>query len=142
MRFGGRCSRFSWKALLRTARLCIRPRLPVDWTLTTAKAPKPRASARGLTASEHGHHIHPQFENGNVVEIGPIKALDGGRRSRWNWLTSSLEAVVILWTRWRREREIRRAVAALAEFDDRTLRDMGISQRSHIDQAVRYCRDC
>jgi uncharacterized protein YjiS (DUF1127 family) len=46
------------------------------------------------------------------------------------------------WADWRREREIKKAVEALAQFDDRTLRDMGISSRSEIEQAVRYCHDC
>ena len=40
------------------------------------------------------------------------------------------------------EREIKKAVTALGEFDDRTLRDMGIPHRSQIEQVVRYCRDC
>jgi uncharacterized protein YjiS (DUF1127 family) len=44
--------------------------------------------------------------------------------------------------RWRREREIRRAVDALAKLDDGTLRDIGIADRSQIDPVVRYCRDC
>ena len=42
----------------------------------------------------------------------------------------------------RREREIKKAVAALTKLDDRTLRDIGIPQRSQIEQVVRYCRDC
>jgi hypothetical protein len=41
-----------------------------------------------------------------------------------------------------REQEIKKAVAALAKLDDRTLRDLGIPQRSLIEQVVRYCRDC
>jgi hypothetical protein len=41
-----------------------------------------------------------------------------------------------------RERKIKKAVAALAELDDRTLRDLGIPHRSHIEQTVRYCHDC
>jgi uncharacterized protein YjiS (DUF1127 family) len=47
-----------------------------------------------------------------------------------------------IWARWRREREIRRAVDALAKLDDRTLRDIGITDRSQIDRVVRFCRDC
>jgi len=43
--------------------------------------------------------------------------------------------------KWRREREIKKAVTALAEFDDRTLRDTGIPHRSQIEQIVRYGRD-
>jgi hypothetical protein len=40
------------------------------------------------------------------------------------------------------EREIEKAVAALAKFDDRTLRDLGIPHRSQIERTVRYCHDC
>jgi uncharacterized protein YjiS (DUF1127 family) len=47
-----------------------------------------------------------------------------------------------VWAQWRREREIKRAISALKEFDDRTLRDMGIPGRSSIEHVVRYCRDC
>jgi len=42
---------------------------------------------------------------------------------------------------WRREREIKKAVAALLALDDRTLRDIGILHRSEIEQVVRYCFD-
>jgi len=41
-----------------------------------------------------------------------------------------------------REREIRKAVAALERLDDRTLLGLGIRHRSHIEQTVRYCHDC
>jgi uncharacterized protein YjiS (DUF1127 family) len=47
-----------------------------------------------------------------------------------------------IWECWRREREIRRAIDGLAKLDDRTLRDIGIPDRSQIDPVVRYCRDC
>jgi uncharacterized protein YjiS (DUF1127 family) len=52
------------------------------------------------------------------------------------------KAAAASWAYWRREREIRKAVVALAQFDDRSLRDMGISSRSEIEQVVRYCHDC
>jgi hypothetical protein len=42
----------------------------------------------------------------------------------------------------KREREIRKAVAALERLDDGTLRGLGIRHRSHIEQTVRYCHDC
>jgi len=45
------------------------------------------------------------------------------------------------WAKWRREREIKKAVAALAEQDDRMLRDMGIPHRSRIERILRYGRD-
>jgi len=44
------------------------------------------------------------------------------------------------WTDWRHEREIKSAVHALAEFDDRTLRDMGIRDRAQIEHTVRHGR--
>jgi uncharacterized protein YjiS (DUF1127 family) len=50
-------------------------------------------------------------------------------------------AIASRWAKWRREREIKRAVTILAEFDDRTLRDMGIPHQSLIEQIVRYGRD-
>lgn len=71
-------------------------------------------------------------------EFDGAASLGGVRRSaRW-----SCNLITGLWTYWRREREIKRAVYALERFDDRTLRDMGIHHRSQIEQTVRYCRDC
>jgi hypothetical protein len=40
------------------------------------------------------------------------------------------------------EHDVEKAVAALAELDDRTLQDLGIPHRSHIERTVRYCHDC
>jgi uncharacterized protein YjiS (DUF1127 family) len=50
-------------------------------------------------------------------------------------------AVANRWARWRRERQVKRAVATLAEFDDRTLRDIGIPHRSQIEHAARCGRN-
>ena len=105
-------------------------------------AAEARSPAREPAPTRHGHHIDPRFANSNVVELGRIAALDAGERSRRNWLKSPLQAVATLGAHWRREREIRKAVMALGELDDRTLRDIGIHHRSQIDQVVRYCRDC
>jgi uncharacterized protein YjiS (DUF1127 family) len=82
------------------------------------------------------------FADNSLRELNDVKSPRIGRSNRWNWLTLPWEVVVTLWTHGRREREIRRAVAALAELDDRTLRDIGIPHRSHIEQVVRYCHDC
>jgi uncharacterized protein YjiS (DUF1127 family) len=57
-------------------------------------------------------------------------------------LTGSGSLLTLLAEHGRREREIKKAVAALAKLDDRTLRDIGIPHRSQIEQLVRYCRDC
>jgi uncharacterized protein YjiS (DUF1127 family) len=72
------------------------------------------------------------LESEGVTSVGVVR-----RSARWFWnLTAGI------WTNWRRERAIKRAVYALAEFDDRTLRDMGIPQRSQIERTVRHGRDC
>lgn len=67
-----------------------------------------------------------------------------GARPPWhrNLLASIHDTAAAFWAHWRREREIKRAVVALAQFDDRTLRDMGIASRSEIEHVVRYCHDC
>jgi len=50
-------------------------------------------------------------------------------------------AIAGRWAKRRREREIKEAVGALAAYDDRTLLDMGFSDRSQIEQIVREDRD-
>ena len=67
---------------------------------------------------------------------------DSHARRRWRWWAALVETATVLLTHWRREREITRAVAALSSYDDRTLRDLGISGRADIERVVRYCRDC
>jgi hypothetical protein len=54
----------------------------------------------------------------------------------------SSQGTAARWSHPRREREIKRAVDALAELDVRTLRAIGIADRSQIDWVVRYCHDC
>jgi uncharacterized protein YjiS (DUF1127 family) len=58
---------------------------------------------------------------------------------RPNWAIRVWRFVACRWTNWRREQRMRQAVATLAEFDDRSLRDVGIS-RSEIDYVVRHGR--
>jgi len=55
--------------------------------------------------------------------------------------TKHWSAVAGRWRHWRREREVKKAVATLVELDDRTLRDIGIPHRSKIEYAVRYGRN-
>jgi uncharacterized protein YjiS (DUF1127 family) len=98
-----------------------------------------------------------EFESGaDPIALGPgrssttvgaavrhgVAGLELGQSDRRHWLTSCAGAVVILWTHWRRERAIKKSVAALASLDDLTLYDMGIPHRSQIEQTVRYCHDC
>jgi uncharacterized protein YjiS (DUF1127 family) len=62
------------------------------------------------------------------------------RSNARNWLATSWSVIVNRWQHWRRERVIKKAVSALVELDDRTLRDIGIPDRSQIEQAARYGR--
>jgi uncharacterized protein YjiS (DUF1127 family) len=66
--------------------------------------------------------------------------IDGSNHE--HWLTEPWSEIASRRTHRHREREIEKAVAALAQLDDRTLRDIGIPHRSQIEQVVRYCRDC
>jgi uncharacterized protein YjiS (DUF1127 family) len=104
--------------------------------------PAPRPTVENAAAREV---IPPAMSTVTGTDRANLDGLTSphiAQRSRRNWLTSSWEVVAALWAHWRREREIRKTVSALAELDERTLRDIGIPHRSQIEQAVRYCRDC
>jgi uncharacterized protein YjiS (DUF1127 family) len=71
----------------------------------------------------------------------PARQVDRYRFIHPGWPAMIWRAIAGGWTRWRREREIKKAVAALAELDNRMLRDMGIPHSSQIERVVRYGRD-
>lgn len=80
--------------------------------------------------------------SGKLVKLDRVLPLQAQPERHWNWLRAAGEKVAALPAQLRREREIRRAVAALNELDDRSLRDLGICCRSEIEWTVRYCHDC
>jgi hypothetical protein len=57
------------------------------------------------------------------------------------WLAVIWRATANRWAIWRRDREIKVAVALLSEHDDRMLQDMGIPHRSQIEEIVRQGRN-
>jgi hypothetical protein len=71
----------------------------------------------------------------------PAREVDRYELDQPGWPAVIWRTVAGGWARWRREREIKKAVAALAEQDDRMLRDMGILHRSRIERILRYGRD-
>jgi uncharacterized protein YjiS (DUF1127 family) len=71
----------------------------------------------------------------------PARQVDRYRLVPPGWLAMIWRAIASRWAKWRREGEVKKAVAALAQYDDRTLRDMGIPHRSQIEQIVRDGRD-
>lgn len=94
----------------------------------------PRAASVGPPRSAGGQPQAHTFEQET--------ALPDLRQHHWSWWAALGETVAELLMHWRRERDIRGAVAALNKYDDRTLRDLGINGRADIERAVRYCRDC
>ena len=77
------------------------------------------------------------FAEDEQQEFDRFMSLYTGASKRKNWLTSLWNPVVILWTHWRHEREVKRAVAKLWELDDRILEDIGIDHRYQIEEVVR-----
>jgi uncharacterized protein YjiS (DUF1127 family) len=86
------------------------------------------------------------LERRKFISIVPPPASPGvtapEREISRNWLAKPWRTIASRRAHWRRQHEIKKAVAALTKFDDGTLRDIGIPHRSQIEQVVRYCRDC
>jgi uncharacterized protein YjiS (DUF1127 family) len=73
------------------------------------------------------------------VGSGATDVFYGDSQSR---LPSVKTLLAAPWDDWKNEREIQKATRALAEFNDHTLRDLGIADRSQIEFTVRFCREC
>lgn len=71
----------------------------------------------------------------------PSRDVDRYRFVHPGWLAVIWRTIASRWIKRRREREIKKAIAALAEYDDQRLQDMGIPDRSQIEQIVRNGRD-
>ncbi|MBR1159666.1 DUF1127 domain-containing protein [Bradyrhizobium elkanii] len=116
-----------------------------EFPITSAPAPAKAGEPRPVlvlqpAAAEHGN---PDRLENNVVTGLDCAVLANPRLQRhWSWLNSISGTVATIWRHWRRERDIQRMVSALAEYDDRTLRDLGICGRSDIERVVRHSRDC
>jgi hypothetical protein len=77
---------------------------------------------------------------GSETASGDI-LFDTARSNRWNWLVRPWRAIAGRLARRRREREIKKAVAALVEPDRRASRNFGIPKRAGIEQVTGYRRD-
>ena len=113
--------------------------IPVQAILLARRESLQHPRSREPAVPGHEHEADLLSEN---VRFGSGSAR--GARPPWhrNLLALIHDMGAALRAHWRREREIKRAVVALAQFDDRTLRDMGIAGRSQIEHVVRYCHDC
>jgi uncharacterized protein YjiS (DUF1127 family) len=125
----------AWRAALKLH--CFMPRI------ANLEAPMPGACAAnsGPASVEHDHGSCTPPHTSNVVQSSRAVAPDSHRHS-WYWLASLKDAILSFHARRRRERDVRRTVAALSQFNDQTLRDMGIPSRSQIELVVRFCYDC
>ncbi|WP_445220602.1 DUF1127 domain-containing protein [Bradyrhizobium sp. Pa8] len=94
------------------------------------------------TAADGGRCGSQQQESGNAIEFERAAWASAYSLRNWTWLESLAVTISTFWAHWRREREITRAVAALSQYDDRTLRDLGICGRAEIERVVRFCHDC
>jgi len=114
----------------------------IEEAATTAIARPPRPTGRPPHAVTHEQGGLQRSTISNVVEPELAAWAASRPQRRWSWWAALGETVGVLLTHWRREREIKRAIAALAKYDDRTLRDLGINGWADIERVVRYCRDC
>jgi uncharacterized protein YjiS (DUF1127 family) len=103
--------------------------------------PEVRGLASDTNRSWSGSRVQSE-EDAGLAGSYASPGSDADESNRRDWLSRSWCAVACRWRHWHREREIKQIVAALAEFDDRTLRDMGIPHRFEIERVVRYCRGC
>jgi hypothetical protein len=127
---------------------------PVETSATRIRAPEPeeiswraRRRAMAIVASAMDSGV-VEFEDG-INRAGPGSEAASGdilfetdRSHRWNWLIRPWHAIASRSARRRREREMKKAVAALVEPDRRAWRNFGIPNRSGIEQVTRYRRDC
>ena len=114
----------------------------VDEESVSANAHQAQRAGNRHPAVAHELLVSQHLNSSNFIAPLPAAWSEQCPREHAGWLARFGEQVVALWTSWRREHEIRRAVRALAEYDDRTLRDIGIQGRADIERMVRYCRDC
>jgi hypothetical protein len=130
------------------------PAPPVEPFATRVRAPEPaeiswRARRRAMAIVASAMRSGVAEVEDDISRTGPASEtayadilFDTGRSSRRGWLTRSWRAIAGRWARRRREREIKKAIAALVEPDRRASRNFGIPNRSAIEQVTRCRRDC
>ncbi|WP_212288612.1 DUF1127 domain-containing protein [Bradyrhizobium liaoningense] len=115
---------------------------PVDEASDSANPHQARPAGNQHPAVAHEQGASHALNGSNIIAPGVAAWAEQRPRDRGNRLAGLGEQIMALWMYWRREQEIRRAVTALAQYDDRTLRDLGIQGRADIERMVRYCHDC
>jgi hypothetical protein len=127
---------------------------PADRSRAEASAPQPeesswRARRRAMAIVFSATHSGVAEPEGDINRAAPGSetasgdtSFDTDRSNGRSWLTKPWQAIAGRWAQGRREREIKKAFAALVEPDRRASRNFGIPHRSAIEQVARYRRDC
>jgi hypothetical protein len=127
---------------------------PVETSPTQASAPPPdeiswRERRRAMAIVSSSTHSEVTEVAGDANRAGPRSETASGneffdtdRSNRRNWLTKPWHAVASRWAQRRRERVIKKAIAALVELDSGASPDIGNLNRSRDEQVARYRRDC
>jgi hypothetical protein len=127
---------------------------PADRSRAEANAPQPeesswRARRRAMAIVFSATHSGVAEPEGDINRAAPGSetasgdtSFDTDRSKGRSWLTKPWQAIAGRWAQGRREREIKKAFAALVEPDRRASRNFGIPHRSAIEQVARYRRDC
>jgi uncharacterized protein YjiS (DUF1127 family) len=122
----------------RPEKLTVRERRRSIAVVSSSANPEAKQSGPDDRTNKAGSKSEAPSEHASLPKSYRLEVDRSGRR---HWLTKSCSGLASKWRHWRHERDIAALVAHLADLDDRTLRDMGIPQRSQIEQAVRYGRD-
>ena len=128
--------------------------LSADSSLAEVSVPQPdeiswreRRSAMAIVASSTRSKVMELEDDADRAGPGSEAASGNAsfitdRSNRGNWLTRPWRAIARRWAQRRREREIKKAIAALVESDGSASRNFGIPNRSRDGQVARYRRDC
>jgi uncharacterized protein YjiS (DUF1127 family) len=123
-------------------KLSVRERRRSIAIVSSSANPEAKQSKPGNGTHRTKSKSEALSEHAGVAESYRLRSFETDRSGHRQRPTMPWSRVASKWRHWRHEREIAALVADLAEFDDRTLRDIGIPHRSQIEQAVRYGRDC
>jgi hypothetical protein len=128
--------------------------LSVDTSAAEASAPeleenswRARRRTLAIVSSAMSSGVTEVTDDANRAGAGSDRAfgnslLETDESNPRHRLTMPWRAIARRWAQWRREREIKKAIAPLVEPDGRASRNFGIPNRSRDEQVARYRCDC
>jgi hypothetical protein len=127
---------------------------PTDTSPAEASAPqleeiswRARRRAMAIVSSALHSGVTEVGDDANRTWPGSDRAfgnasLDTDQSNPRHWLTRPWHAIASRWAQRRRDRVIKKAIAALIELDGGATLDIGNPNRSRDEQVARYRRDC